>query len=77
MADILEQADKNRQDEDYIRYQAEQLEEANLQEGEQEELEQEVETLSHAEEIKASLYKVDACMASDEMALLTLTKDCI
>ena len=75
--DILEQADKNSQDEDYIRYQAEQLEEANLQEGEQEELEQEAETLSHAEEIKASLYKVDACMSSDEMALLTLTKDCI
>ena len=77
LTDILEQADKNSQDEDYIRYQAEQLEEANLQEGEQEELEQEAETLSHAEEIKASLYKVDACMSSDEMALLTLTKDCI
>lgn len=77
LTDILEQADKNSQDEDYIRYQAEQLEEANLQEGEQEELEQEAETLNHAEEIKASLYKVDACMSSDEMALLTLTKDCI
>ena len=77
LTDILEQADKNSQDEDYIRYQAEQLEEANLQEGEQEELEQEAETLSHAEEIKASLYKVDACMSSDEVALLTLTKDCI
>ena len=77
LTDILEQADKNSQDEDYIRYQAEQLEEAKLQEGEQEELEQEAETLSHAEEIKASLYKVDACMSSDEMALLTLTKDCI
>ena len=77
LTDILEQADKNSQDEDYIRYQAEQLEEANLQEGEQEELEQEAETLSHAEEIKASLYKVDSCMSSDEMALLTLTKDCI
>ena len=77
LTDILEQADKNSQDEDYIRYQAEQLEEANLQEGEQEELEQEAETLSHAEEIKASLYKVDACMSSDEVALLSLTKDCI
>ena len=77
LTDVLEEADKNSQDEDYIRYQAEQLEEANLQEGEQEELEQEAETLSHAEEIKASLYKVDACMSSDEMALLTLTKDCI
>jgi len=75
--EICEQADKNRQDEDYIRYQVEQLEETNLQEGEQEKLEQEAETLSHAEEIKASLYEVNECMASDEMALLSLTKDCI
>ena len=77
LSDILEQADKNRLDEDYIRYQVEQLDEANLQEGEQEELEQEAETLSHAEEIKASLYKVSECMTSDDMALLSLTKDCV
>ena len=77
LSDILEQADKNRLDEDYIRYQVEQLDEVNLQEGEQEELEQEAETLSHAEEIKASLYKVNECMSSDDMALLSLTKDCM
>ena len=77
LSDILEQADKNRLDEDYIRYQVEQLDEANLQEGEQEELEQEAETLSHAEEIKASLYKVSECMSSDDRALLSLTKDCM
>ena len=77
LSDILEQADKNRLDEDYIRYQVEQLDEVNLQEGEQEELEQEAETLSHAEEIKASLYKVNECMSSDDMALLSMTKDCM
>ena len=74
---LHEQAEKNRQDEDYIRFQVEQLEEANLQTGEQEELEQEAETLSHAEEIKASLYKIDQCMASDDMSLLSATKDCL
>ena len=77
LSDILEQADKNRLEEDYIRYQVEQLDEVNLQEGEQEELEQEAETLSHAEEIKASLYKVNECMSSDDMALLSMTKDCM
>ena len=77
LSDILEQADKNRLDEDYIRYQVEQLDEANLQEGEQEELEQEAETLSHAEEIKASLYKVSECMSSDDVALLSMIKDCM
>lgn len=55
LAALIEQAEKSRQDEDYIRYQVEQLETANLQDGEQEELEQEAEILSHAEDIKASL----------------------
>ena len=77
LAHIQEQAEKNRQDEDYIRFQVKQLEEANLQNGEQEELEQEAETLSHAEEIKASLYKADQLMASGDMTLLSATKECL
>ena len=77
LAHIQEQAEKNRQDEDYIRFQVEQLEEANLQNGEQEELEQEAETLTHAEEIKASLYKADQLMASGDMTLLSATKECL
>ena len=77
LAHIQEQVEKNRQDEDYIRFQVEQLEEANLQNGEQEELEQEAETLSHAEEIKASLYKADQLMASGDMTLLSATKECL
>ena len=77
LSDIQQQVEKNRQDEDYIRFQVEQLEEANLQAGEQETLEQEAETLTHAEEIQSSLYKVDQLMASDEMTLLSVTKDCM
>ena len=77
LADLVKQAEKNRQDEDYIQFQVNQLEGANLQAGEQEELEQEAETLSHAEEIKAGLYKVDQQMSSDGMTLLSTAKDCI
>jgi DNA repair protein RecN (Recombination protein N) len=77
LSDIQQQAEKNRQDEDYIRFQLDQLEQANLQEGEQEELEQEAETLSHAEEIKSSIYKIDQLMASDETTLLSVVKDCM
>jgi DNA repair protein RecN (Recombination protein N) len=77
LAQLIEQAEKSRQDEDYISFQVNQLEEANLQSGEQEELEQEAETLSHAEDIKASLYKVDQLMASDDTTLLSVTKDCM
>ena len=77
LADIQDQAEKNRQDEDYISFQLSQLEEANLHSSEQEELEQEAETLSHAEDIKSNLYKVDQLMSSDETTLLSATKDCI
>ena len=77
LAALIEQAEKNRQDEDYIRFQVVQLEEANLQNGEQEELEQEAETLSHAEDIKAGLYKIDQMIASGETTLLSVAKDCI
>lgn len=49
---LVARANQDKSDEDYIRFQLEQLEEAHLSAGEQEELEQEADTLSHAEEIK-------------------------
>ncbi len=52
---LREEAEKNAQEADYIRYQFAQLEDANLQAGEQEELEAEQERLAHAEEIKSGL----------------------
>ncbi|MBR5612356.1 MAG: DNA repair protein RecN, partial [Bacteroidaceae bacterium] len=73
----IAQAEKSRQDEDYIRFQIEQLEEANLQADEQEQLEEEAETLSHAEDIKSGLYKVDMLIASDDTNLLSGMKECM
>ena len=75
LSELMELAEKSRADEDYIRFQLEQLEEAHLAEGEQEELEQEAEMLSHAEEIKAGLYRVEQSFASDEGGLLSYLKD--
>ena len=75
LAELMSLAEKSRSDEDYIRFQLEQLEEAHLVEGEQEELEQEAETLSHAEEIKAGLYRVEQSFVSDEGGLLSYLKD--
>lgn len=75
--ELMEQAAKSRQDEDYTRFQLEQLEEARLQESEQAELEQEAETLSHAEDIKAALYKAGEIMTADEAGLLSSTKECM
>ena len=73
---LLERAARDKADEDYIRFQWEQLEEAHLTKGEQEELEQEAETLSHAEDIKASLYRTDQLFNNEEGGLLSNLKEC-
>ena len=70
-------AEQNKADEDYIRFQLEQLEDAHLTTGEQEELEQEADTLSHAEEIKAGLFRANQVMNSDEGGLLSALKECL
>ena len=77
LEEFIAQAEKSRQDEDYIRFQLEQLEEADLKEGEQVSLEQEAETLSHAEDIKAGLYKATQLIDSDEGGSLSLVKEAI
>lgn len=77
LENCIAQAEKNRQDEDYIRFQVEQLEEANLHPNEQELLEEEAEILSHAEDIKRGLYKVDMLIASGDTNLLSGMKECM
>ena len=56
LEEALDEAQKSKEDEDYLRFQVNQLADAQLQEGEQEELEEESETLEHAEDIKTSLF---------------------
>lgn len=77
LEDLVARAEQDKSDEDFIRFQLEQLEEAHLSAGEQEELEQEADTLSHAEEIKAGLYRVNQALYSDEGGLLAGLKDCL
>jgi DNA repair protein RecN (Recombination protein N) len=74
---LIAQAEQSKTDEDYLRFQLEQLEEAQLHEGEQTKLEQEAETLTHAEEIKAGLYKVEQLFVSDEIGLLPSMKEAL
>ena len=51
--------ERNRQSQDFLQFQCEELENARLTEGEQEELEQQSETMEHAEDIKTALYEAD------------------
>lgn len=73
---LIAMAEKNRSDEDYLRFQWEQLEEAQLTSGEQEELEQEAEMLSHAEDIKTGLYRAGQLLSADEGGVLGALKEC-
>lgn len=58
--------EKNRESEDFLRFQFKELDEAQLQDGEQEELEQEYEMLSHSEDIKTTLYQADNHLSGDD-----------
>ncbi|MBP3670597.1 MAG: DNA repair protein RecN [Bacteroidaceae bacterium] len=58
-------------DEDYIRFQYAQLQEARLIDGEQEELEAEQERLTHAGDIKETLYEVNSLLDSDEAGVIS------
>ena len=58
--------EKNRENEDFLRFQFKELDEAQLQNGEQEELEQEYEMLSHSEDIKTTLYQADNHLSGDD-----------
>ena len=62
---LKEKAEKDQQDSEYLLFQLKQLEDADLKEGEQEALEEELEILSHAEEIKQALYKVSSGFQSE------------
>lgn len=73
---LVEKIARDKADEDYIRFQWQQLDEARLTPDEQEELEQETELLSHAEDIKAGLYQASQRFNDDENGLLSGLKEC-
>ena len=77
LKELTEKSRQNRQEEDYIRFQLEQLHEARLTDGEQEMLEQEQETLTHAEEIKGALYKITELLSGDEQGGLLQIKEAL
>ena len=63
---LKEDIEKNRQQVDFMQFQYEELQQANLVDGEQEELEQQSDMLSHAEDIKGALYEADGHLNGDQ-----------
>ena len=71
---LREEIEHNRQNADFLQFQFEELEAAHLVEGEQEELEQRSDTMSHAEDIKTALYEADNALNGDEYSVISLVK---
>ena len=75
LTDLLLLSQKSKDDEDYLRFQYNELSDAKLVNGEQEELEQEQETLNHAEEIKTALFGVYNILSGEGANVVQQLKD--
>jgi len=62
---------RNRQNQDFIQFQFDELSNANLAIDEQEELEQKSDTMSHAEEIKSALYEADNALSAEDTGVVS------
>ena len=71
---LEEDIERNRQNLDFLQYQYNELDAAHLEPGEQEELEQQSETMSHAEDIKTALYEADNALNGDDRGVVAQVK---
>ena len=62
---LKDDIERNRQNIDFLQFQCDELTQANLAEGEQEELEQRSDVMSHSEEIKSALYEADNALSAE------------
>jgi len=70
LAEMKEAIERNKANADFLQFQHEELLNANLVDGEQEELEQKTETMSHSEDIKSALYEADNALSADSSGVV-------
>ncbi len=66
---LKEQAQQDAADQEYIQFQLDQIDEANLESGEQEKLEEEQQILSHAEDIRQALFTAQSLINTDNYSM--------
>ncbi len=69
------EAEKAQAELDFLKFQFTELDQAKIRSGESEELEQQMETLSHAEEIKTGLYSVYQAISGEETNVVNKLKE--
>lgn len=70
LQNTIETAQQNQAEEDYLNFQFQQLDEARLKPGEQEELEEEQDMLTHAEDIKQALFECNGLLQNDQQGTI-------
>ena len=70
LAEMMFAIERNRENCDFLKFQYEELDNAKLQEGEQEELEQRSETMEHSEDIKSALYTTDNALSAEQVGVI-------
>ena len=72
--DFQEACQKSKENEDFLRFQFSELDNARLVAGEDEELEQQSHTLSHVEDIKSALFEASSALSSEAGGCVEKTK---
>ena len=67
---MQQEIERNRQNQDFLQFQYDELANAQPVAGEQEELEQTPETMAHSEDIKTALYEAQTHLTADEQGIL-------
>ncbi len=75
LEELINQSEKSKSDLDYFQFQFDELEKANLFIGEQAELEQELDSLTHAEDIKKSLVSSISVLSENEPSAIVQIKE--
>ncbi len=73
---LSDEAARSKNDLEYLQFQFTQLQEAKLKDGEQDELEQDLEKLEHLEEIKTAMQNAEVLLQGEGPAILQQLKDC-
>lgn len=72
--DFKAETERNAQSADFMRFQLDELLDAKLQADEQEQLEQQRDTMSHAEDIKSALFEAENLLLGDENGIVSNTQ---
>lgn len=77
LTELREEIERNKNNADFLQFQYDELSQAHLSAGEQEELEQRQDTMSHAEDIKSALYQTDHALTAENTGIVEQLKTAI